>query len=449
MFENYGIDPVFNVKAMVHQTSVAAATLRAWERRYGIPSPPRTGSGYRLYSARDVAIIRWLKAQIESGMSISQAVSLLHSQLGQPSVNRTSIATSTDRLPASLQRLHDDIIAAAPKYDEDAIERAFNEAFSIFPVEDVCLNLIQPVLVTLGAMWHAGEMSISTEHYVTNLVRRRLISLLSVAPTATRTERILSACAPGEYHELGLLMLSVFLRRRGYGVVYLGQNTPATRMLDTINQIQPEVMLVSASRLRPASNLLSMLESFQNTLYTERAPIYAYGGRIFNHMPGLRDRMPGVFVGENAVDSANTLAQLMNNRGSSMFSQPTQARPEGRAALAALRQARSEIISRASARISADSFDFNTVAQKYERAQEASEHLYEILDAAVNFDQPAILTEAAYWEWDTFAPDGVQPEQLSICAMHLITSVRDSVPAQAHEVIEAYLAEMQTALRTS
>jgi cobalamin-dependent methionine synthase I len=244
-------------------------------------------------------------------------------------------------------------------------------------------------------------------------------------------------------------MLSVFLRRRGFGVVYLGQNTPATRLLDTLNQIHPEVMLVSASRLRPASQLLSMLESFQNTLHTHRAPIYAYGGRIFNHMPSLRDRMPGVFVGENAMDSANALAQLMGNHGTQAVTSPTGARPEIRTALTTLRRLRSEIISRSSAAISADSFDFNTVAQKYERAQEASEHLYEILDAAVNFDQPAILTEAAYWEWDTFAPDGVQPEQLSKCAMHLIAAVRASIHAPMINAIDPYLVEMQTALRAS
>ena len=83
MFDHYSNEPVFNVKAIAHQTDVAAATLRAWERRYGIPSPPRTDSGYRLYSARDVAMIRWLKSQIENGMSISQAVQLLRSLQGE------------------------------------------------------------------------------------------------------------------------------------------------------------------------------------------------------------------------------------------------------------------------------------------------------------------------------------------------------------------------------
>src|SRR5512141_3177918 len=88
MFDHFSNEPVFNVKAIAHQTGVAAATLRAWERRYGVPTPPRTDSGYRLYSARDVAMVRWLQSQIENGMSISQAVQLLKAVESQsPSSN--------------------------------------------------------------------------------------------------------------------------------------------------------------------------------------------------------------------------------------------------------------------------------------------------------------------------------------------------------------------------
>ena len=72
--ERYSDVPIFNMKAMVQQTGIAAPTLRAWERRYTILSPERTQNDYRLYSERDIAIIRWLKERVDAGMSISQAV---------------------------------------------------------------------------------------------------------------------------------------------------------------------------------------------------------------------------------------------------------------------------------------------------------------------------------------------------------------------------------------
>ncbi len=135
MFEHYSDEPVYNVKAISRQTGVAAATLRAWERRYGVPSPPRTDSGYRLYSARDVAIIRWLKSHIEDGMSISQAVNLLRSLEAQSTDGRAgeSAARSLQSdAPASYQRLHDEIIAGAVEFDEEHIEYAHSSRWKMY-----------------------------------------------------------------------------------------------------------------------------------------------------------------------------------------------------------------------------------------------------------------------------------------------------------------------------
>jgi DNA-binding transcriptional MerR regulator len=76
--EHYADVPLFNTKAVAQQTGIAAPTLRAWESRYMILSPERAQNDYRLYSERDIAIIRWLKEHIDAGMSISQATPLRH-----------------------------------------------------------------------------------------------------------------------------------------------------------------------------------------------------------------------------------------------------------------------------------------------------------------------------------------------------------------------------------
>ncbi len=74
--ENYPDVPLYNTKAVVQKTGIAAPTLRAWERRYRILSPERAQNDYRLYSERDIAIIGWLKDRVDAGMSISQAIAL-------------------------------------------------------------------------------------------------------------------------------------------------------------------------------------------------------------------------------------------------------------------------------------------------------------------------------------------------------------------------------------
>src|SRR5579884_876469 len=77
--EGFSDVPLFNTKAVVHQTGVPAPTLRAWERRYGILTPRRGENDYRLYSERDIATVTWLRERVDSGMTISQAIALLRS----------------------------------------------------------------------------------------------------------------------------------------------------------------------------------------------------------------------------------------------------------------------------------------------------------------------------------------------------------------------------------
>src|SRR3954471_22159999 len=84
MFERLSAEPIYNTRAVVQRTSVPADTFRAWERRYGVPVPIRTPGNQRLYSERDIATIAWLRDQTSEGMTISQAVALLHSQKQTP-----------------------------------------------------------------------------------------------------------------------------------------------------------------------------------------------------------------------------------------------------------------------------------------------------------------------------------------------------------------------------
>ena len=65
---SYDNTPVFTIKTVVQETGIPPATLRAWERRYGVLSPGRSEGGYRLYSERDIAILRWLKRQVDAGV---------------------------------------------------------------------------------------------------------------------------------------------------------------------------------------------------------------------------------------------------------------------------------------------------------------------------------------------------------------------------------------------
>lgn len=436
MFEQFSDDPLYNVKAIAHQTGVAAATLRAWERRYGVPAPPRTNSGYRLYSARDAARVRWLKGQIENGMSISQAVQLLKAVEAQlPSsngANGTAPAKAPeDAPPASFQRLHDEIIAAAIEFDEARIERALNEGFTLFTVEDACLRVMQPALVTLGARWHSGEINVGVEHFTTNLMRRKLLSLLAMSPTPTRDARIVSACAPGEYHELGLLMLTLFLRRGGFQVLYLGQSIARARLDEALLKAQPDLVLLSASGLVAAAGLLDVAENLQT--HREQRWVLAYGGRIFNALPQLQARVPGLFLGEDARAVTQQVTAWLT-RGLVSPAQPIAQPSTTEATLAELRLRRPDLLAGA-VRLN-QAFDPTLMI-------DACDHLLDVLEAALRFDAPDVLRDPSHWRWDALPPDGMSDAQLHACAGAVIQSAQQTLPSHTLTQMQPFIAALQ------
>lgn len=445
MFEQYSDEPVFNVKAITRQTGVAAATLRAWERRYGVPSPPRTDSGYRLYSARDVAIIRWLRAQIEGGMSISQAVHLLRSLQAQSPDGQahTAHARPTESgEPSSYRRLHDEILAAAGEFDEEHIEQVLGEAFSLYPVEEVCLQLIQPVLVTLGERWRLGEVNISVEHFVTNVMRRKLLALMAASPPSTREARVVSGCAPGEYHEIGVLMISLFLRRRGFGVIYLGQNIAAARFHEMLTKTRPNLVLLSASSLVTAANMLEIATELHDRLASDGV-IVAFGGRIFNQVPALRRHVPGVYMGDTAREATDRLSELLTGgqSGEAFKVNYTLLPSTTRDLLITLRRHQPEIIAAATRLLGYGADDVTVHAQLVQ----ANEQLMQIVNAALRFGEPFVLGDRSYWAWDALPPDGITGSQLHHCAQALAEAAETILPAEHLAALQPYFQALQGA----
>lgn len=143
--------PVFNTKAVALETSVPPDTFRAWERRYGVPRPQRTQGGHRLYSERDIAVIRWLRDRTAEGMNISHAVMLLSNVLEDDGA--LPVTNSSRGLDQFVGELTQCLIS----FDASTADRLLGEAFAIHPFEHVLLELIQPVMSEVGERWHRAR----------------------------------------------------------------------------------------------------------------------------------------------------------------------------------------------------------------------------------------------------------------------------------------------------
>jgi methanogenic corrinoid protein MtbC1 len=300
--------PRYNTAAVVRTSGVPAATFRAWERRYGFPRPERLPAGQRLYSERDVAAIRWLHEQTERGLTISRAVALVLDALAGAEQRRPieSVGRPTADLAA-------DIGAALLGADQTRADAILAEAFALYAVETVALEVMQPLLIDVGERWHRDELSVADEHYVTNYLLRKLFALFNAYDAGPGRGLIVTACAPGEWHEVGILMVSLFLIRQGYRVLYLGPNLPLESLAAELPRLRPDLVCLSAATPETARALIRGLQTFVHT--GNGMPPFGVGGRAFRDNPTLLTEVPGDYLGSDAREALGTVERILGGNG--------------------------------------------------------------------------------------------------------------------------------------
>jgi methanogenic corrinoid protein MtbC1 len=308
--------PAFNLKVVLKETGIAADTLRAWERRYGLPMPQRSAGGHRLYSQRDIETIKWLMRRQEEGLSISRAVDLWNEQIASGTDPLAGLVSSTfvSSMPVqyqapdtTLDSLRANWIQACLEFSESAAEQTLNQAFSMFPVEAVCLEVLQRGMSEIGERWYENRASVQQEHFASALAMRRLDALLSASPAPTRNQTVLVGCPPGEWHTFTPLLLALLLRRRGLNVIYLGANVPAEQFSVTVKNIRANLVVLVAQQLITAATLQ------QTALALSSQDIsVAFGGRIFNIHKELPASIPGVFLGGDLPSAIDQIEGLFS-----------------------------------------------------------------------------------------------------------------------------------------
>ncbi len=296
LLSDFADEPIYNMKAVEQQTHIPAATLRAWERRYGLMLPKRTPNGYRLYSDRDVTLLRWVRSQMDAGLTISRVVAMMASARDAAE----SIWIEEDDHPTPIRQdvalppsnLVQPLFEALAALDDERADEIIEQAFALYTKPTVYVEIIAPTLVEVGEAWHRGDIFISTEHFASSYLRGRLLTLLQAYSHHPEMPMIFIGCAPTERHEVGALICAVMLRQQGFNVVYLGQDVPIDDILLAARREHPALICLSASSattamlLRDVQSKLAHIEpphvhpapSHQNDLRYNHCPVLSKSG---------------------------------------------------------------------------------------------------------------------------------------------------------------------------
>ena len=122
--------------------------------------------------------------------------------------------------------ISDDLLDALLAFNEARADTLVSKAFAIYPVEQVAEEVLTPTLVEVGERWHRGQATIVQEHFATAILRRRLSVMFHAYDQPAAGPLAITGSAPTEWHDVGILLVSLALRRNGWRVIYLGQNVP-------------------------------------------------------------------------------------------------------------------------------------------------------------------------------------------------------------------------------
>lgn len=230
----------YPIRAISELTGVPTTTLRAWERRYGLLKPSRTAKGHRLYSTEDIDLVKEIVKLLKSNHTISEAIRIIRN----PELNEASSADADGHWAVYQQR----ILRSIESFNEQNLDTTYNEALSIYPVDMVTREVILPVLRLLGERWKKREAGIAEEHFFSAFLRNKLGARLHHESRRSRGNKILVACLPGEYHELGILLFCIAAIGHGYQILYLGTNMPPDQLGKVVDSTDVSAVLLSGSK---------------------------------------------------------------------------------------------------------------------------------------------------------------------------------------------------------
>ncbi len=221
-------------------TGVPQSTLRAWERRYGIPKPHRSESGYRLYRSEEVACVIAMRELCEQGTPASEAARLVR--------EREKVADATPKSVANLDPFHGSraaILAAVTQFDDARIELELRRLLLLGHPVEILDKVLVPVLHTIGEQWQAGLLTIAHEHLASQRIVTLLRDLVALTTNPASSAKVVLACFADDEHELGLLGIALKFANWGMRPILLGARTPPEALSAAVSSVKPSLVALS------------------------------------------------------------------------------------------------------------------------------------------------------------------------------------------------------------
>ena len=233
-------EELLTVAAVARRIGVAPATLRTWDRRYGLGPSAHESGEHRRYCPADLARLTLMRRLITSGVSPCDAAAQAKSHKG--TINLETIVTDYVVREELVTALH----KAAKGLDKKFIEAALRKDLAQYGVEQSWSEVIVPLLLIVGNEWEASGDGIEVEHLLTEVLKGILREHVEDIKKPVNAHPVLLASVGDELHSLALHALAAALAERKIETYFLGARTPLEALSAMITRSAPPAVFLWA-----------------------------------------------------------------------------------------------------------------------------------------------------------------------------------------------------------
>ena len=228
-----------SIAQLAQFSGIKPHTIRIWEQRYNALSPERTEGNTRTYSGNDLRRLLNIVGLLDSKYKVSDLCVMSDDNLQELIQQHYTDNGDSDSQKYVLQ-----LIAAGIEFNQLEFEIILNFCIEKLGLAATFKEVIYPLLQRLGMMWAADLMPPAQEHFMSNIVRQKLLVALDILPQPKENaKKWLLFLAEDEFHEIALLFAHYILRQRGENVIYLGTNVPLNTLQQATDAIMPDALL--------------------------------------------------------------------------------------------------------------------------------------------------------------------------------------------------------------
>ena len=261
----------FSIKDLEHLSGIKAHTIRIWEQRYQLIDPKRTDTNIRYYDDKDLKLILNVALLKDNGFKISKIASMSEGEMQREVIKLTEMNL---RYPEQIHALTISMV----DLDEDRFEKIMSTNILKLGFEKTMLNVIYPFLSKIGILWQTGAINPAQEHFISNLVRQKLIVAIDSQYVSTNQEanKYMLYLPEGELHELSLLFANYAIKSRQNRTIYLGQSLPLQDLVEVYNIHKPEFLVTVITSTPGIGEVQQYIDRISETFVDSKIIITGY-----------------------------------------------------------------------------------------------------------------------------------------------------------------------------